>query len=106
MKKRDMKKPTLPNGYNPSILDTQDGKCYLCGRYGETARHELFYGAKRDTSKRYGLWVNVCPMCHNTIHAHGDIARSLRQVAQAAAMRDNSWSVQDFIEIFGGNYLV
>ena len=49
------------NGYNPSILATEDGVCMLCGLCTDTARHEIFYGTgERSLSKRYGLWVNLC----------------------------------------------
>ena len=105
-KRRDMKKATMPNGYNPSILNTHEGRCYLCGRYGETARHELYYGNYRKTSKLYGLWVNLGPACHNTIHMHGDIARSLRKVAQEAAMDKHGWTVNDFRDFFGRSDLL
>lgn len=44
------------NGYNPSIIPTQDGVCMLCGLCTDTARHEIFYGTgERRLSKRYGL---------------------------------------------------
>ena len=57
------------NGYNDSLLDTMPGVCYVCKSYCETARHEVFQGnGTRALSKRYGLWVNICPSCHDYIH--------------------------------------
>lgn len=92
------------NGYNESIMPSVG--CYLCGRGGDLARHEVFGGTgRRSKSKEYGLWVTVCPRCHEQIHMHGDIARSLRAVAQSAAMQEYGWTTTDFITKFGGNYL-
>lgn len=51
------------NGYAPSILHDKP-VCLICGRYG-TARHEVYFGsAYRAKSKRLGLWVTLCPWCH------------------------------------------
>lgn len=57
------------NGYNPSILATEPGKCYICRSDTETVRHEIYYGAKnRKISKINGFWLDVCPTCHRRIH--------------------------------------
>lgn len=51
------------NGYAPSILHDKP-VCLICGRYG-TARHEVYFGSVyRAKSKRLGLWVTLCPWCH------------------------------------------
>ena len=75
------------NGYNPSIMATTAGECYLCGYEGETVRHEVFYGTgTRALSKRYGLWVNICVRCHAEVHAdpEGEKAVTLDTDARAA----------------------
>lgn len=78
----------------------------MCGSHGDLARHEVFGGyGRRNKSKKYGLWITVCPRCHEQIHMHGDIARSLRAKAQEAAMEYYDWTISDFINEFGGNYL-
>ena len=59
------------NGYNKSLFDTEDGECYICGFVGDTARHEVIYGTgNRAQSKKYGLWVALCPRCHQRVHAN------------------------------------
>lgn len=61
------------NGYAPSILDTEQGVCFACGNYGDTARHEIYYGTgNRTVSKMTGLWVNLCPRCHRIVHEKAD----------------------------------
>ena len=61
------------NGYAPSLFPHESFRCFSCGRFGETARHEIFGGSRRSASKALGLWVNVCPACHNAIHASGEL---------------------------------
>lgn len=75
------------NGYNKSILATTAGVCYVCGSNCETARHEVYEGnGTRALSKRYGLWINICPSCHQYIHEHpkSDKAVDLKDDARAA----------------------
>lgn len=50
------------NGYAPSILHDKP-TCLICGRFG-VARHEVYFGPYRDKSKQLGLWVALCPWCH------------------------------------------
>lgn len=104
-----MMEKSRSNGYNPSILQ-QDECCYLCGRCDRKLdRHEVFGGAYRQKSKEYGLWVLLCHEdCHEGRHGvHGDPANAkpLKRRAQAAAMCEYGWSIDDFRAVFGKNYL-
>lgn len=77
------------NGYAPSILHDKP-VCLICGRYG-TARHEVYFGsAYRAKSKRLGLWVTLCPWCHQNgptaIHNNHDADLRLKRWAQKKAM--------------------
>jgi hypothetical protein len=94
--------PLDSNGYAPSLLRTYPGVCFECGRFSDTARHEIFHGPYRAKSKRYGLWVNVCPRCHDFLHRNGD--QALKEKAQAEAQRAYGWSVQEFRIVFGKNF--
>lgn len=90
------------NGYNKSIMATTAGECYLCHRQCDTARHEVFGGCgTRTLSKRYGLWVNLCPECHAKVHAdpEGEWAVFLRERAQAAYIAEGH-SPAEFTRIF------
>lgn len=96
------------NGYNPSIVQEDLTRCYLCGRSsGKLDRHEIFPGRNREKSKHYGLWV---VLCHDTCHlglAHGDrsVAAMLKTQGQIKAMQTYRWSVKDFIGRFGRSYV-
>ena len=97
------------NGYAPSILHDKP-VCLICGRYG-TARHEVYFGrAYRAKSKRLGLWVTLCPWCHQNgptapIHNNRDADLQLKCWAQKKAMEHYGWPEARFIQKFGRSYL-
>ena len=87
--------------------------CWLCGRNGANDpldRHHIFGGANRDKSEKYGL---VVYLCHSRCHIFGKYAvhrcaatmQQLREHGQRKAMEENNWTVNDFVSIFGKNYL-
>ena len=83
--------------------------CLICGRYG-TARHEVYFGrAYRAKSKRLGLWVTLCPWCHQNgptaIHNNRDADLQLKCWAQKKAMEHYGWPEARFIQEFGRSYL-
>lgn len=90
------------NGYRPSIIATEDGVCMLCGLCTSTARHEIFYGTgERALSKKYGLWVNLCPRCHARVHAdkQGEANKALQKIAISAWLRHGG-TLSDFKRLF------
>lgn len=97
--------PLDSNGYTDSIIQA-DTRCYLCGRGGETARHEIFEGrGRRDKCKRLGLWVRLCPSCHARVHSEPKMYLPLKEDAQKAAMDKYGWDTVRFILEMGRNYL-
>ena len=64
----------------------------------------------RNKSERYGLFVYLHHnRCHifgeGAVHKNARINRKLQAFAQKKAMEIYGWSVEDFIKIFGKNYL-
>lgn len=92
------------NGYAPTIMAHKTLKCYRCEQYRETVRHEIFGGALRSKSKKYGLWVNVCPACHAKIHGSGALQDYYHKQGQLQAMIHYGWTVSDFRRRFYKNY--
>ena len=93
-----------------SIIQPEKDKCYICGQnggYWGLDEHHVFSGANRKKSEKYGLKVYLChDRCHlNGVHKKADLNRWLRARAQKIAMNHYGWSVEDFIKIFGKNYL-
>ena len=88
-------------------------ECFLCGRNGHSDpldRHHIFGGGRRQLSEKYGLVVYLChSRCHiygeYSAHRNAEIADYLHKYGQRKAMKENNWSKEDFMEVFGANYL-
>lgn len=97
------------NRYAPSLFDTTPHTCYMCRKIGKMERHEIFGGARRNNSKEYGLWVNLCPECHRTspmaVHQSNTSAVRLKSMAQSLAMETYGWGMDEWKEKFFKNYL-
>ncbi len=96
-----------------SIIQTDLDRCFLCGlpANGDPLDwHHCFGGANRKKSEKYGLKVLLH---HNRCHifgrhaVHQDHASMLyvQRIAQSAAMDAYKWTTDDFIQIFGKNYI-
>ena len=72
--------------------------------------HHVFGGtANRKLSEKYGLKVWLCHSHHNEppcgVHFNPHTRRIIQQEAQRRAMREQTWSTEDFVRVFGKNYL-
>ena len=93
------------NGYAPTIMQRAE-RCYMCGRSGILQRHEIYGNAFRDKSKALGLWIWLCPDCHNEVHfVHADRKLELREHGQKQAQKYYGWNDNEFREKFGRCYL-
>ena len=99
-----------------SIIQKDKSHCYLCGRnshadYFGLDEHHVYGGyGIRKLSEKYGLKVYLCHHdCHeygaNAVHKNAEVNRRLKAKVQKIAMKHYGWSIEDFIEIFGQNYL-
>lgn len=87
--------------------------CWLCGRNGTADpldKHHIFGEASRRKSEKYGLAVYLCHhRCHifgpKAVHNNADTMEELHKFGQLKAMREEGWSVEEFIMEFGKNYL-
>lgn len=101
-----------------SILNTQKHICFLCGRYGPTEVHHIFGGvANRRLSEQDGLWVYLCPDCHNRppngvhfnpnnmkrLHIAGQSRWEMVKIIQDGMADEEARSA--FMERYGKNYL-
>lgn len=93
------------NGYAPSIVPAVEGCCW-CGRGGDLVRHEVFGGTgRRGKSKRLGLWVRLCPACHEAVHRGKSSFLPLLRLGEMSARNAYGWSKEEFIREFGKSYL-
>ena len=95
-----------------SIIQKDKERCFLCDEnasadYWGLDKHHVFGGANRKKSEKYGLTVYIHhDRCHlNGVHKYGFLDKELKRVAQRRAMKHYGWTVEDFIKIFGKNYL-
>lgn len=92
------------------IHDLDDKTCYVCGSTQNIHIHEVFFGtANRQLSIKYGLCVCLCAKHHNMsnegVHFDKRLDRLLKECAQSRAQKKYGWSTEEFIKIFGKNYL-
>ena len=88
-------------------------KCWLCGRNGTTDpldKHHIFEASNRKKSEKYGLTVDLCHFrCHifgpEAVHNNAENMQALHEYGQRKAMEENGWTVDEFREVFGKNYL-
>lgn len=92
-----------------SIIQT-DKRCYICGSTNWLECHHIYGGnPNRKLSEKYGLKVWLCHNHHNEppngVHFNYTYRCLLQEQAQKIAMNHYGWTIEDFIAIFGKNYL-
>lgn len=95
-----------------SIIQKDRSVCFICGKndqadYFGLDEHHVFGASNRKKSEKYGLKVYIChDSCHlNGVHKNAKLNRKVQSVVQKRAMQYYGWSVEDFIGIFGRNYI-
>lgn len=72
-------------------------------------RHEIFYGKNRQKSIEYGLIVFLRPEDHNMsnegVHFNKTFDLYLKRLGQLTWMAYYNKTVDNFIKVFGKNYL-
>ena len=70
---------------------------------------QIFGGARRKLSTKYGLVVTLCEECHRTAkhaaHQNAETMQYLHEYGQRKAMQENGWDIDTFRSVFGKNYL-
>lgn len=92
-----------------SILQTEK-ECYVTrSTYNLHLHHVIPGNGTRKLCDKYGLTVWLRADWHNMsdygVHFNKKLDTELKQMAQKKAMEVYGWSVEDFIKIFGQNYL-
>lgn len=88
-------------------------ECWLCGRNGSADpldRHHIFGGARKELSEKYGLMVDLCHHdCHifgsEAVHNNKENMQKLHEYGQRLCMERHGMSKEEFIYLFGKNYL-
>lgn len=88
---------------------SNDQRCVFCQTTKGLHRHHIFFGrGRRELSEKYGCWAYVCGAHHNltnmSVHMNKVMDLSLKELCQAE-WEKTFGSREDFIKIFGRNYL-
>ena len=72
--------------------------------------HHIFGASNRKKSEKYGLKVYLHHnKCHifgeNSVHCNAKVDRALKIAGQKMAMLHYGWNTEEFIKIFGKNYI-
>lgn len=87
-----------------SILQDEDGKCFICKKtYKELDKHEAFGGSNRQKSIEHGLVYYLCRECHQK----ADLDKNTRQMLHDFAREEfiKMHNEEKFLKEFGKNYL-
>jgi hypothetical protein len=96
-----------------SIIQKDKTKCFICKQNpcGDPLdKHHIFGAALRSKSERYGLTVYIHhSKCHIfgkvSVHHNAELDRALKAKTQKIAMAHYGWTTEEFIKIFGKNYI-
>lgn len=92
-----------------SIIQSER-ECFITGSTTMLHKHHIFGGTgRRQLSEKYGLTVYLRYDWHNGekygVHFNKDLDTRLKRIAQEKAMKHYGWTVEEWIEIFGRNFL-
>lgn len=85
-----------------SILTNDLDHCYICGAIKHSI-HEIYEGARRIPSMKYGCCLPVCFKCHQRFHSDRDFAIIYKKLFQVEF--EKLYSKEKFIEVFKRSYL-
>lgn len=89
-------------------LISNEKACFVTGRTDCLDRHHVYRSSRRKASEKYGLWVYLNHDVHMALHDHRKpyetLENDLKVIAQEA-FENNGGTREEFMEIFGCNYL-
>lgn len=99
-----------------SIMETENGRCYLCGRITGTETHHIFGGANRKISDADGMTVELCHLCHYRCHngknspyvrykLHREGQMRWMEFFGAELQKEQRDPLSEFMKRYGRNYL-
>ena len=84
-------------------------ECFLCNTSQWLEEHHIFEGANRKLSEKYGLKVWLCHSHHNEppngVHHNKENMLELKRIGEKCFIEYYNKTADDFIKIFGKNYL-
>ena len=87
-----------------SIFTDDLDTCMFCGM-SATDLNEIFRGRNRQNSMKYGAVQPLCRKCHSRITNNTELENKWKIKCQKRVMEYYKMSIEEFIEIFGKNYI-
>lgn len=81
-------------------------RCVHCGKGNNLHRHHIYPGSFRNASEKYGLTIYLCFNCHDQIHRDPQMMKTYQNYYQRLAMNYYHWSIEDWIQNIGKNFLL
>ena len=86
-------------------------ECFICHAPDPLHRHHIYEGTgRRKISEQQGCWIWLCPRHHNAsnfgIHANKELDLKIKQMCEEKWLEIHDATQEDFIEVFGRNYLL
>lgn len=82
-------------------------ECFVTKSTTNLHKHHIFGGANRKLSEKYGLWIYLRADWHDMsdygVHFNKELDTRLKIIAQRRFIEE--YPHQDFIRIFGKNYI-
>jgi hypothetical protein len=103
MKQKSSKLAKLERSRFSIFTDDLD-TCMFCG-LSATDLNEIFRGRNRRNSMKWGAVIPLCRNCHNKITDNIELETKWKIKGQKQVMDFYKMSKEEFIEIFGRNYL-
>ena len=90
-------------------LISNEKVCYRCKTTFNLHKHHIFGGSNRGKSEKDGCWCYLCATHHNMsnqgVHFNREYDLQLKRECQQKWMAKNNKTTDDFIKIYGRNYL-
>lgn len=87
-----------------SIFTDDLDTCIVCGRYASDM-NEIFRGRNRRNSMKWGLCIPMCRSCHSKLTDNNELETKWKIKGQKKCMEYYKMTEEEFIEIFGMNYI-
>lgn len=85
-----------------SILQKDNGKCFICNKKVKLDKHEAFGGRNRQKSIKWQLIYYLCRECHATVDLDRDKRQYLHDYAREKFIK--KYSEEKFLNEFGKTY--
>ncbi len=81
-----------------------NNKCAVCGCKDNLTWHEIYSGAYRQNSMKYGMCLRLCAKCHSQYQEDSDFNDFWKKEGQEY-WESKIGTREEFIGVFGKNYL-